>query len=163
MAARASVAAGPDPSESPESTTNGPVPEQNRSPGRRRGRPNPFALPPPLRKTGPRPPQQHSAEGPFTRRRPPPTPRLQHRNPTPSAPMDLRSPPRRSACSGIGDRHGGTGDRASPECGHHSAGCAERTQALRESSEVCRPVWNTRPTEKRTGQADRGDNRRRPG
>ena len=46
---------------------------------------NPFALPPPpLRKTGPRPSQQHTAKGPFTRRRPPPTPKLQTRNPTPA-------------------------------------------------------------------------------
>ena len=84
MAVRASVAAGPDPSAPPQSGTNGPVPEQNRSPERRRGRPNPFALPPPLRKTGPRPSQQHTAKGPFTRRRPPPTPKLQTRNPTPA-------------------------------------------------------------------------------
>ena len=40
--------------------------------------------PPPLRKTGPRPSQQHTAKGPFTRRRPPPTPKLQTRNPTPA-------------------------------------------------------------------------------
>ena len=44
----------------------------------------PSPLPPPLRKTGPRPSQQHTAKGPFTRRRPPPTPKLQTRNPTPA-------------------------------------------------------------------------------
>ena len=59
-------------------------PGKNRSPERRRGRPTAFALPPPLRKTGPRPPQQHAAKGPFTRRRPPPTPKLQTRKPTPA-------------------------------------------------------------------------------
>ena len=44
----------------------------------------PSPLPPPLRKTGPRPSQQHTGKGPITRRRPPPTPKLQTRNPTPA-------------------------------------------------------------------------------
>ena len=44
----------------------------------------PSPLPTPLRKTGPRPSQQHTGKGPITRRRPPPTPKLQTRNPTPA-------------------------------------------------------------------------------
>ena len=64
----------------PGSEPNQP-PEPRKS--RRRGRPNPFALPLPLRKTGPRLSPQHTCEGPGTRRRPTSTPKLQPRNPTP--------------------------------------------------------------------------------
>lgn len=80
-----SVAAGPDPSAPPQSRTNGPVPWQNRSPERRRGRPKTFALPTPLRKTGPPAvPATHCQRSLHTRRLPPPTPKLQTRNPTPA-------------------------------------------------------------------------------
>ncbi len=44
--------------------------------------PSPYLHP--SGKTGPRPSQQHTGKGPITRRRPPPTPKLQTRNPTPA-------------------------------------------------------------------------------
>ena len=44
--------------------------------------PSPYLYP--SKKTGPRPSRQHTAKGPITRRRPPPTPKLQPRNPTPA-------------------------------------------------------------------------------
>ena len=85
-------------------------------PERRGGRLGPFALPPPLRKTArgrSRDPTATPDHSPDTRRRHPPTPRLQPRKPRPQRPMGsplsskvigmLRN--RRSAWPGTGDRH----------------------------------------------------------
>ena len=68
MTAQECVAAGPQPSESPESGTNGPVPGQISLQGPDNpaveARPNPFALPLPLWKTGPRLSPQHTLTRP---------------------------------------------------------------------------------------------------
>ncbi len=97
MAVRTCAAAGPNPSESPESGANGPPPGTNQPPetcrDRRRGRPMPFALPPPLWKTSPHRPRNR----PVTRRRPLPTPTF---NPQPN-PQRPYGPP----LSSSGDRH----------------------------------------------------------
>ena len=88
-------------------------------PERRRGRPNPFALPPPLRKTAHGrsrdPPATAPGNSPGTRRRPPPTPRLQPRNLSlqhrcgPPLHQGDRNPPEQVI------EIGGTGDRNRPE------------------------------------------------
>ena len=66
----------------PNPGANGPVPEQNRSPERRRGRPEAFAptsiLSPPGR------PSNTAPKVPSLDEDPPPTPKLQTRNPTPA-------------------------------------------------------------------------------
>ena len=86
MAVQASVAAGPDPSEPPQSGTNGPVPWQNRSPERRKGRPETFAP------TSTTPPENRPPAVPATHRRRSPSLdedplqplNFQTRNPTPA-------------------------------------------------------------------------------